>query len=183
MSELLIRSVGLHAIKPLTFREGLPLRAGLEPPGGSPAEPTPEQLSYMGTPVLYPLTLTVGSVDLYIPDVLQTMTREKRVVTTPVQGRKAPVHELYAQGGWSVSVDGLLVGENGEFPGDKLRRLLQITEAEEPVTVTSDFMRLYGIFSAVITSERHKQLAGFENLITFSLELSEDILVDLIEEL
>ena len=205
MPELLLRSFGLQTAQAAAFgalqRDGL--RAGvddaaLDAParfkagvGGQGALRLGEggeidltidyELSYLGTPVLHPVTLSYGETSLYIPDVINTVKRAKTIVMTPVQGRKGTVKEYIAAQDYTITLQGLLVGQDGSFPEAKLRELIRICEAREPVAITSDYIRLFGVFAAVISEENFTRLAGFENLQPFELTLVEDTPIDLVE--
>lgn len=204
MSELLIRSFGLRAAQAVTFaalqRDGLkagstggtfdantPFKAGVRGQGALRPLDTPEvdpaTLSYLGTPIMHPITLAYAGTSVFLSEILVTVSRGKTIVMTPVQGRRGTVKEYITTEDFAINVQGLLVGQEGEFPEEALRQLRFVCDAQEPVTITSDYIRMFGVFKVVVKNERFPRLPGYENLQPFEFDLIEDTAIDLIEEI
>jgi hypothetical protein len=118
-------------------------------------------LSLLGTKVLVDLTFhgktytdELGNVvtfdDMVLETVLASVTVNKNIVKTQIQGRKGAVKEYIGLGDYDVSISGIIVGGNGIYPRTEVQQLISIIQCNEAITVTSWYLQMFGINSLVI---------------------------------
>ena len=120
-------------------------------------------LSLLGTKVLVDLTFhgmnytdENGQLfqfdDFVLETVLLSVTQNKNIVRTKIQGKKGSVKEYISLDDYSVQVNGIIVGSNGAYPKNDVQTLLTILNCNEALTVTSWYLQLFGINALVIDS-------------------------------
>lgn len=146
------------------FKEltGTPDRSGVAT--GSLTTPVTDISYWEGRYVLCELRLELESGEgMTFPDAVAAVSRENRIVSTPIIGRAGTVKEYICAGDWAVNiVVGLQSQSNGEildqWPGDELRQFRKILEAEEAVKVYSEFLDVFNIGRVVIRSYSATQM-------------------------
>lgn len=89
-----------------------------------------------------------------------TVTQEKNIVSTALQGRNGTIKEYVSDGDYSITVDAGInnytegddTGASLEYPIDKVYELQKILKLPETLIVQSDFLKIFEIDSAVVKS-------------------------------
>jgi len=132
--------------------------------GREVGQPITEPSYWEGRWVLCPLRLERENGEgQTFADAVASVSRERRIVSTPLTGRAGTVKEYVGEGDWAVSmVIGLQRNSGGvitdEWPGDELRALRRLLEAKEPLRVHSEFLDAMDIGRVVVRSCRVRQM-------------------------
>ncbi len=104
---------------------------------------------------------------LLFREVIISVTQERNIVTTPLQGRDGTIKEYISNGDYGITLDIALTDYEGEpseqadeefllpkqdYPLSQLETLRKLLTTPEAVEVESDFLYAFGIKSAVVTS-------------------------------
>lgn len=89
-----------------------------------------------------------------------TVTQEKNIVSTALQGRNGTIKEYISDGDYSITVDAGInnyvegddTGASLEYPIDKVIELQKILKLPEALAVQSDFLAVFEIDSVVVKS-------------------------------
>ena len=90
---------------------------------------------------------------------LFTINRPKNIVTTAMQGRDGTIKEYVSNDDYQITleagIDSYLGNEQSdkrfEYPAEQLEELIQILNLPNELEVTSDFLKLFKIYSVVVT--------------------------------
>ncbi|MPS74013.1 MAG: hypothetical protein E2590_12835 [Chryseobacterium sp.] len=93
-------------------------------------------------------------------EVIATINQEKNIVTTAMQGRNGTIKEYISDGDYSITLDcginnyteGDDTGASFEYPKDKIEELYKILSLPETLIVSSPFLSMFRIDSAVVKS-------------------------------
>ena len=122
--------------------------------------------------------------------VLADVTQTKNIVTTPIQGRNGTVKEFVSDGDFIITITGGVIGEtvdgkiteiNQFYPEVDVRRLIEICKVPQAVTITAEFLQLFGINDVVITDYNFGEKEGTRDLQPFQITMLSDIPIDLNE--
>lgn len=119
--------------------------------------------------------ITYASGNIRIDTVLFSVNLQKNIVKTQVVDRKGTVKEHISQGDYLISVNATIVGEQGRRPDALIRELRTITEVPQAITVTSNFLQLFGVSQIVIENSFVGQREGSQNIVDWSFSASSDI--------
>ena len=104
---------------------------------------------------------------LLFQEVIISVTQERNIVTTPLQGRDGTIKEYISNGDYGITLDIALTDYEGasseqvdeefllpkqDYPLGQLETLRKLLNTPEAVEVESDFLYAFGIKSAVVTS-------------------------------
>ena len=104
---------------------------------------------------------------LLFQEVIISVTQERNIVTTPLQGRDGTIKEYISNGDYGITLDIALTDYEGapseqadeefllpkqDYPLGQLETLRKLLTTPEAVDVESDFLYAFGIKSAVVTS-------------------------------
>ncbi len=194
--QLIIGAFGLQGLKPVIYGAQLgqqrPAEAANDYPDQSPvdndnitgegadAQPT----TWLGTPVFADLRFPRdGKSDIKLETVLIDVSQRKNIVTTAVQGRNGTVKEYVSDGDFEVRLRGAIVKEGrNSYPTAEVRDLQELLSRPETVKIVADYLRLFNIYSGVITGYSFPQQEGFQNVQLFEINLISDTPEELIEE-
>ena len=120
-------------------------------------------LSVLGTKVLIDLTFVgktykdeLGNVysfpDFTLETVLLSVTQNKNIVKTQIQGRKGTIKEYINLGDYDITINGILTGGNGQYPKSDVQTLSTIMNCNESIEVTSWYLQIFGINAIIIDS-------------------------------
>jgi len=114
--------------------------------------------------------------DLLLPPTTTVeFTRSKNVKKTRPNGQRGSVKELWAFHDWTVTIRGLIIGENPSvFPKGQLQQLAQFEDAADSIEVVGELFSLLGIDRLLIERPRFSQIKGKPNVIAFQLDCSSD---------
>ena len=119
---------------------------------------------------------------LLFQEVIISVTQERNIVTTPLQGRDGTIKEYISNGDYGITLDIALTDYEGEpseqadeefllpkqdYPLSQLETLRKLLTTPEAVEVESDVLYAFGIKSAVVTSfslqqETHSNRQGVQ---------------------
>lgn len=196
--QIVLSNFGLSNVKPIFYRAGL----GETPPAGA-ANEYPVQVgkdvgnmtgegwdaapkSWMGLPVFADVRFPMpgNRPDINLQTVLVEVSQRKQIVTTAVQGRNGTVKEYIADGDYEVRIRGAIVTGAGadNYPYQDVRDLHELLSRSEAVEVVADYLRLFNIYSLVVTGYSFPQTEGLQNTQLFEIEAVSDLPEELIEE-
>ena len=131
-----------------------------------------------GVPMVFPLYLAVEGKPWWLlpfePQVTVQGTNvlvKKQVAKGAVRGT---IKERWAQGDYSLSISGILMGKNGKYPSDDVKMLRSFCEAGK-VLVKSPQMELFSITQIVVEDWSIPFTAGQENQAYTINAVSDDI--------
>jgi hypothetical protein len=131
----------------------------------------------MGRDVFMPVTL--GS--LFMPYVWLNISGSKRLVETPMTERRGSVHELINMEDYKISIKGLLIGHNGQFPEKDVEDLKTLWERQEAVSIKCVLTDIFllstehgGQDKVIITNLSFAENPGVEHVRGFSFDLVTD---------
>lgn len=197
MSQLriILNTFGLATLKPVVYRAGVGTEAGT---GGSnfPTQDVEETAnitgggwdenpkSWLGTPVFCDVRFPRdGTSDYLLQTVLVDVAMTKNIVKTAVQGRKGTVKEYISEGDYSVTIRGAVVKEGrDEYPVKEVRELHELLTRTEALSIVSDYLRIFGIYTIVVESFTFKQQEGFQNVQVFEINCISDTPDDIITD-
>lgn len=128
--------------------------------------------SALGTPVVIDLlfqsvTYTdfirnrkVTTDELRLQTVLCAVSRASIIIKTQIQGRSGTVKEYISKDDYSISINGIIVGENGQYPEAEALALQRIAEAPVPIPIVSRFLNALEIYNVVVEDYSMPQTAG-----------------------
>ncbi len=137
-----------------------------------------KRLSMLGTPVFSDLLLKreadSDQEGFYMDSVLLTVSQQKNIVTTAVQGRAGTVKEYISDGDYSVSIDCKVVSDS-DYPESEIKKLIAILKEPDSLVVVSKFLNeFFEIQKLVITNYSAAQQAGRERQQDFQIEAISD---------
>ena len=164
------------------FNPNMP--AGVTPSMDSIAGMSDEQLADLlatnakGVPMVFPLFFAVEGGPWwmlpYEPQV--TIQGSNALVKKQVQkgAVRGTIKERWAQGDFSISISGILMGEDGQYPEEDVRKLRSYCEAGK-ILVKSPQMELFSITQIVVESWNIPFTAGQANQAYTINAVSDDI--------
>ncbi|MDY3337789.1 DUF6046 domain-containing protein [Riemerella anatipestifer] len=109
-----------------------------------------------------------GNDEFIFNEVVMSVTQERNIVTTPLQGRDGTIKEFISNGDYVITVDaGVMEGQKqvdneddevsfqipgNTYPNAELERLRKILTLPKAIEVHSEFLKIFGITSAVVKS-------------------------------
>lgn len=159
-------------------------------PKGLPADPEFYK-SRLGTPVVADITFMPGfytddngrSVNfqgITLDTMLITVAQQKRIVITEIQGRDGSVKEYIGMGDYQVTINGMIIGDNGRYPSQEVAALKEICKAPVSLQVVSRYLQNLDIFNLVVQDFTFDQAPGGYSQQLFSILCLSDAPVELI---
>lgn len=194
---IILSALGLNALRVIRYqgqigdqspagsRSVFPAQSGDDAAGRLVSEgPDADVRSYLGTPVFSDIAIQQdGQTPLKLETVLIDVSQNKNIITTAVQGRNGTIKEYIADGDYDITIRGALVNPLSEaYPIDQVRDLHQVLLQSNIIDVVSDYLRIFEIYSIVVTSYRFFQQEGFQNMQLFEIQALSDAPVELISE-
>ena len=134
---------------------------------GQEGNPKFSKEEYFGAVIQDKVTFKVIDINVSPPKHLEftfheclfTINRPKNIVTTAMQGRDGTIKEYVANDDYQITleagIDSYLGNEQSdkrfEYPAEQLEELIQILNFPNELEVTSDFLKLFKIYSVVVT--------------------------------
>lgn len=119
---------------------------------------------WQGRYVLTALTFTKENGDkLVMSDAVVSLSREKRIVRTALAGLDGTIKEYICNGDYdiTIAVGIVAVDESGqivdEYPAAGVGRVKEFLDENKAVTVSSEFLKIFGISRMVVTRFSLKQ--------------------------
>lgn len=122
--------------------------------------------------------------EMELPCAVIRVTGKKRIVETPLVGRRGAVNELVSVDSYQVEVTVALVGEDGNYPEELVKQLRDLYELNEAVELVSALTDL--VFETddkiVIESIDLPAMGGVEDVQIVKLKAHTDAAVELVIE-
>jgi hypothetical protein len=143
--------------------------------------------AWLGKPTLTSLALKLGSVEITLVECIITVSQERNIVATALQGRDGTVKEYISDGDYSIDVSaaiqpygsantdggGGFVNVEDRYPQPEMQDLLELLKEKQALEVQSDFLTLFGVKSVVVKSYSVSQ-ETHSNRQAFALSLLSD---------
>jgi hypothetical protein len=110
--------------------------------------------------------------------VLITVEQAKNIVTTQISGRDGTIKEYIGLDDYRITVQGLITGDNGEYPEVNVKTLIGVLTAPVPINVTSKFLTFFNIKSVVVADYSLPQVEGSNSIQPFAITLLSDTTID-----
>lgn len=122
---------------------------------------------YEGTPWVTSLALKYGDNEFTLIECVISLSQEKNIVSTPLQGRDGTIKEFISDGDYQITIAAAVnnyhekIEEEGEdnriyssfdYPKEKVQGLHELLKVQDTLIVESPFLALFGINSAVVKS-------------------------------
>ncbi|MCA6489091.1 MAG: hypothetical protein IM569_13565 [Chitinophagaceae bacterium] len=142
--------------------------------------------SVLGTPVVIDLlfksvTYTdfnknrkVTTDEVRLQTVLCTVSRPSIIVKTQIQGRNGTVKEYISKDDYVITINGIISGQNGQYPETEALALQRIADAPVAIPVVSRFLNALEIFNIVVEDYSMPQTAGGISKQEFTLNCISD---------
>jgi hypothetical protein len=149
-------------------------------------------LSPLGTPVMQDITFKSVTYtdfitnqvrttqDLKLINFLLTVTQAKKIIKTEIQGRDGTVKEYIGLDDYSISINGTIIGDNGNHPADQLIALKNTIKARVSIPVVNTYLNNLDINTITIEEVTFEQEAGGYSKIPFSITALSDADVTLV---
>jgi hypothetical protein len=142
----------------------------------------PLGLSQLGTPVYSNLIIDSGQYQdwdgnditfegITLDDILISVTQNKNIISTVVQGRDSEINEYISDNSFSITILGAVSTKFSRvYPQEDVNKLIAIAKAKTSLKVTSPFLLLFGITDIIIKSYDFPQSEGIMNVQLFRFE-------------
>jgi hypothetical protein len=110
--------------------------------------------------------------DVELPNPIISVQLQKRIVSTPVAGRKGTVKELISTEDYRIKLKGIAIADT--YPTDAVEQLIRLFEIEKPVNINNDITAILGITKCVIENLQLGEIAGKQNIQTYEMDLISD---------
>ena len=151
-----------------------------ETAGGTPIR----RQDAMGRWYFMPVWVRSSLGEMELPCAVIRVTGKKRIVETPLVGRRGAVNELVSVDSYQVDVTTALIGEDGNYPEKlvkQLRDLYELNEAVELVSAVTDLV-LEKDDKIVFESIDFPEVGGVENVQVVKLSAHTDAAIELVIE-
>ncbi len=149
-----------------------------------------ERMSWLGTPILFPILFKKGSYAVYLPSgeiekrekqdyglppaTLTDFSRAKRITKTQVLGDTGTVKELFSLEDWRLRIRGFCLDEPGRSAYEQLTELLSWETLADSISVGGSLFEDKSIYNIVIENMEVRQLAGQPGVIPFTIQALSD---------
>lgn len=124
---------------------------------------------------------STGSLNALVLDtVLITVSQQKNIIKTPIQGRNGTVKEYISDGDYQINIKGVLTGSNGMHPYDEVHQLKQILNAPVAVKAVSRWLQNLDVDSIVVDSYSLPQMEGGMSYQAFEINAISDLPVEIL---
>lgn len=194
--QLILNSFGLAGLKPVVYRafageqatagrgEEYPQQQGEETAHitGEGADASPK--TWLGTPLFADIRFPrKPKGELRLETVLVDVSMRKNIVTTAVQGRNGTVKEYICDGDYEVRIRGAIVKDHSDaYPYKEVRDLHDLLAKSEVLEIVADYLRLFNIYSVVVTDYSFSQQEGYQNTQLFEITAISDTPEELVSE-
>jgi len=145
-----------------------------------------------------PNLIVEGNDELELTNFIATVSQSKKIVTTPLvrpqnytdtpsnntlkrgQFFSGTVKEYISMGDYAIDLQGWIVGEeNGVFPGNRLRDLIEYLEYPGSFKIDGQFVKHFNSFRYVVVKDYTiSQQRGFYNQVPVRIKLLSDDFID-----
>lgn len=122
--------------------------------------------------------------ELEFPCAVISVTGKKRIVETPLTGRRGSVNELVSVDSYEINVTAALIGTDGNYPEAEVKQMRDLYELNEAVELISALTDL--VFEkddkVIFKSVDFPAVGGVENVQVVKMAARTDAAVELILE-
>ncbi len=202
-AKLIIKTFGLNALERNLYRTGIEKLGPSQNDGGFkadtqktlqlpsyPGQQVPLYRSSIGTPVFTDIEFVGGQYTINgvayqfgsvkLETVLLTVTQQKLIVKTPIQGRNGTVKEYISDGDYQVNIRGVITSPNGIIPDTDVRFLKQMLDAPIPIAVNCRWLQNLDIDNIVIDNYIFMQTEGGMSYQGFEINAISDLPVEIL---
>lgn len=140
-----------------------------------------EALDIIGKPLFMPTKLG----EVWLPNApVINVTAQKRIVQTPVTGRRFTVKEIIHTEDYRVNIKGVAVNnKTNDFPYDIIGEIHSLFELNERLQIRNPIVDLLGFYAVVIESLNITPIAGVQNACGYEMNvLSDDDFIAVISD-
>ncbi|MCH4831579.1 hypothetical protein E5F92_002290 [Flavobacterium columnare] len=150
-----------------------------------------EGVNMLGVPTLTTLALkgkvNGKTVKVELIECIITVTQDRNIVTTPLQGMDGTVKEYISDGDYQISVDAAISGYNEDskdfekskaYPLEQMKPLMDLLKLKSSIIVQSDFLTLFDITDAVVKTYGMVQ-ETHSNRQSFNIQLLSDKAIEI----
>lgn len=139
-----------------------------------------EPSQMLGTPVYDALELEGQTGRMKLETAVLVCSQSRNIVTTALQGRDGTVKEYISDGDYQISVDALLLGQNGyRFPESEVRTLVSLLKEKASLKVYSQFLQFFGVQDVVVEGYNVGQVRGSRSTVPIQMNLLSDRPIEL----
>lgn len=190
ISNLLSNAFGIKA--PLFVLPSEAPQNGEASYGSIPVKPLEEakKLSWLGTPIIYPMLFKGGEYQFYQPTgiigsvrlndfeippaTLVDFRRAKNITKTRLSGNNGTVKEIYGFDDWQIRIRGLCLDTPQSSAYEQHQELLKWENLADSIQVQGELFLDKNIYSLVIEDINFSQPEGKQNIIPFEITAVSD---------
>ena len=150
--------------------------------------------SLLGTPIISDITFgdpkgnntyidingkTIDYDSVTLDLVTMTVSQQKNIVKTSIQGRNGTIKEYVSDGDYQIELKGIVSDINNNYPEQLIQDMINICKIPSEIPITSEYLGLFSINSIVIESYKFPQQEGFRNQLEFTITMLSDTVIDL----
>ncbi len=102
----------------------------------------------LGRPIFQPVKIKKRN----LPNAVITISIQKKIISTPVTGKRGSIKELVNSEDYKISIKGIIVNQKNEYPSDEVEKLHNLFLKKEALEIENEICELLGITNVVITS-------------------------------
>ncbi|MTI33153.1 DUF6046 domain-containing protein [Xanthovirga aplysinae] len=134
-------------------------------------------ISQLGTPVLSRLKFPAqkGVKELLLDTVIISVSMQRTIVKTAIQGQEGTVKEFISDGDYSINIKGSITSTiPTQYPEEEVSRLIKLCKIPDSLVFDCDFLAQFGSFYLVVENYKLDQQEGFSNVQNFELNCISD---------
>ena len=143
-----------------------------------------ENENYLGVPGLTELRLKYKENEFVLNDCILTVTQERNILETNLQGRDGTVKQYISDGDYHISVQASIAGDGAnatnqnydtasEYPLTEMAKFVKLLTVKDALLVSSDWLDIFKIRSVVIKNYDITQ-ETYSNRQTFTMQMLSD---------
>jgi len=106
---------------------------------------------------------------------LISVSQQKNIVMTAVQGKPGTVKEFTSMGDYQINVKGALVGDGSyDYPEERVRQLVRLLEVPDSLEVASQYLQIFNVQDVVVESYDFPQREGYQNVQLVDINMVSD---------
>ena len=118
---------------------------------------------------------TVPQISLFFEIALCEVSNIRNIIKTNVSGKNGTIKEYMSDGDYSIKIRGILSSKySNKPPIEKITNWSNVTKSPLALTVDSNFLNNFGIYSLVIENPTIKQREGARNIWDVELDCVSD---------
>lgn len=143
-----------------------------------------ENENYLGVPGLTELRLKYKENEFVLNDCILTVTQERNILETNLQGRDGTVKQYISDGDYHICVQASIAGDGAnatnqnydtasEYPLTEMAKFVKLLTVKDALLVSSDWLDIFKIRSVVIKNYDITQ-ETYSNRQTFTMQMLSD---------